>query len=109
MFQLDPAPTFEVVVPISAPGKAAGLDLTVTFRHKRKTAIAEWISTARGRTDVEILGEVIHGCVRMHDGKGEDVPYSSDALGTLLENYPAAKDDLFNAYLRELTEAKRKN
>ena len=109
MFQLDPAPTFEVVVPISAPGKAAGLDLAITYRHKRKTALAEWIATARGRTDVEILGEVIEGWSGMHNRKGEDVPYSSDALGALLENYPAAKDDLFNVYFRELTEDKRKH
>jgi len=109
MFQLDPAPTFDAVVAISTPGKADGMPLTVTYRHKRKTAIANWIATARGRTDAEILGEVIEGWSGMHNAKGDDVPYSADALGTLLENFPAAKDDLFQTYLRELTEAKRKN
>jgi hypothetical protein len=109
MFQLDPSPTFEVSVPISTPGKAEGLPLTVTYRHKRKTAIAAWIASARGRTDLEILGEVIDGWSAVHNAKGEDVPYSTDALGTLLDNFPAAKDDLFANYLRELTEAKRKN
>lgn len=109
MFQLDPSPTFDVQVPISVPGKAQPLDLSVSFRHKRKTAIAAWINTARGRTDVEILGEVIESWSGVHNAKGEDVPYSVAALTTLLENYPAAKDDLFQVYLRELTEAKRKN
>lgn len=109
MFQLDPAPTFDVQVPISVPGKAQPLDLSVSFRHKRKTQIADWIARARGRTDAEILGEVIERWSGMHNSQGEEVVYTSDSLDTLLENYPAAKDDLFQTYLRELTEAKRKN
>lgn len=109
MFQLDPNPTFEVSVLISVPGKADGLALLVIYRHKRKTALADWIGRAPGRSDVEILGEVIEGWSGMHDAAGKDVPYTRDALDTLLENYPAAKDDLFQTYLRELTEAKRKN
>lgn len=109
MFQLDPAPNFPATVLISVPGQAGGTPLLVIFRHKRKTAIADWISRARGRSDVEILSEVIERWDGMHNGRGEEVPYSVDALDTLLENYPAAKDDLFQTYLRELTEAKRKN
>lgn len=109
MFQLDPAPTFQVSVPISVPGQAEGLALLVTYRHKRKTQLADWIGRARGRSDVEILGEVIDGWAGIHNAAGQDVPYTKDNLSTLLENYPAAKDDLFQTYLRELTEAKRKN
>lgn len=109
MFQLDPNPTFQVSVPISVPGRADGIALLVTYRHKRKTSIADWIARARGRTDAEILGEVIEGWSGMHDAAGQDVPYTVGNLDTLLENYPAAKDDLFQTYLRELTEAKRKN
>ncbi|MEY2686558.1 MAG: hypothetical protein RL375_756 [Pseudomonadota bacterium] len=109
MFQLDPAPTFDASVSISVPGQADGIALQVTFRHKRKTAIADWISRARGRSDAEILDEVIERWSGVHNAAGKDVPYSREALDTLLENYPAAKDDLFQTYLRELTEAKRKN
>lgn len=109
MFQIDPAPTFDAVAPLSVPGKPDPVEVVVTWRHKRKTAIAAWISGARGRTDVEILGEVIEGWTGMQDKQGADVPYSALALSNLLENYPAAKDDLFRTYLRELTESKRKN
>lgn len=109
MFQLDPNPTFPATVLISVPGQQSGTPLLVIFRHKRKTAIADWIARARGRTDAEILGEVIERWSGMHNSQGEDVHYTPDNLDTLLENYPAAKDDLFQTYLRELTEAKRKN
>jgi hypothetical protein len=47
--------------------------------------------------------------VGMKDDKGEDVPFSTTALRDLLENYPAAHGEIFKTYLRELTEAKRKN
>lgn len=109
MFQLDPAPTFQAAVQISVPGQADGMPLQITFRHKTKAAVSDWIVRARGRTDAEILGEVIEGWSEVRNAAGQDVPYSQAALVALLENFPASKDDLFSAYLRELTEAKRKN
>jgi hypothetical protein len=43
------------------------------------------------------------------DEDGKDVPYTLTALSDLLENYSASQGEIFRAYLRELTEAKRKN
>ena len=109
MFKLCPAPTFTAAVPLSVAGVPEPLDLVVTFRHKSKAALDAWMSGAKGKADDVLLHEVIDSWAGMQDGSGAEVPYSLTALGELLNNYPASHGELFRAYLRELTEAKRKN
>ena len=41
--------------------------------------------------------------------KGFDSDYSEEALAVLLDNYPAAGGELFEAFRRELMEARAKN
>ena len=109
MFKLNPSPTFVAQVPLSVPGLAEPLEVAITYRHKNKTALGAWMAGAAGKADAELLHEVIAGWSGMQGEDGAEVPYSLTALTDLLENYPAAHGELFKAYLRELTEAKRKN
>lgn len=109
MFKLNPSPTFTAQVPISVPGLPEPLELAVTFRHKNKAALQKWMSEAGGKEDAALLHEVVEGWTGLQDDAGVDVPYSLTALTDLLNNYSAAHGELFRAYLRELTEAKRKN
>lgn len=109
MFKLNPAPTFVAQVPISVPGLSEPLEVAITFRHKAKTAVKSWMDNAAGKTDADLLHEIIAGWSGMQAEDGAEVAYSLTALGDLLENYPASHGELFRAYLRELTEAKRKN
>jgi hypothetical protein len=109
MFKLNPNPTFECAVPLSVAGIPEPVDLRVTFKHKNKTALSAWMKDAGSKDDTTLLAEVLTGWVGMKDDKGEDVPFSTTALRDLLENYPAAHGEIFKTYLRELTEAKRKN
>lgn len=109
MFRLNPAPTFKVDVPLSVAGMDKPLAISVEFRHKNATGLQDWLRRAGERTDVENLADVIAGWSGVMGDDGQPVPYTLTALGTLLENYPAAKWELLFAYKAELTEAKRKN
>jgi hypothetical protein len=109
MIKISPNPTFQCRVAISSPGIENQLEFGVTFRHKTKDAVAAWINSAVGRADVDVLADVIDGWSDVTDENGAAVPYSAAALSDLLQNYPAAHQEIFRAYLRELTESKRKN
>lgn len=109
MFKLIPNPTFAVDVHLSVPGQAEPSTLQITYRHKNKTALAAWLAPAPGTTDAALLGEVIADWSGVLDGDGRPVPYSPAALEELLHNHPTAAPELHRAYLRELTESRRKN
>lgn len=109
MFRLNPNPTFKAQVALSIPGQATPLEITVEFRHKTATALQDWRSRAKGRTDVDNVAEIIAGWDGVFADDGTPVPYSATALATLLDNYSAAKWELVAAYHAELTEAKQKN
>lgn len=109
MFKINPSPVFAVQVPLSVPGLPEPIDVCVTFRHKNKTALARWIADAQGKEHTVFLHEVIESWSGVQDSDGCDVPYSLSALTDLLGNYSIAHSELFGAYVRELTEAKRKN
>jgi hypothetical protein len=109
MFKLNPSPEFTCAVPLSVAGQPEPLDLQVTFRHKNKAALQSWFDVVAGKPDAASLHEVIKGWTGMQDDAGAEVPYSLSALTELLNNYARAHQELFLAYVRELTESKRKN
>jgi hypothetical protein len=109
MFNLVPTPTFSAPVPLSVPGLADPLEVRVTFRHKTREALAKWLADAGQRADGDMLHDVITEWTGMADEQGEPVPYSRTALETLLDNYPAARGELFAVYVSELSKSKRKN
>ena len=102
MFKLNPNPTFEYTVPISIPG-GESLPLRVVFKHKKKSELKEFMASA-GRSDSEMLTEMIHAC----KDKPDDVSLS-DYLLEVTENYPAASSDILRSYLKELSESRIKN
>lgn len=108
MFKLNPKPTFIAPVALSVPGMSEPLEVSFTFRHQNKTALAKWIGESNTQDGAETLHKVVAGWVGVQ-AENAEVPYSLTALTDLLENYPAAQGEIFRAYLKELTEAKRKN
>jgi hypothetical protein len=109
MFQLQPNPTFTAAVPLTVPGLPEPIEVQVVFRHQGKTALGAWISAAHGQPDSAVLHQVIESWSGVTDPAGAPVPYSITRLGELLDHYPSAHGEFFRAYLRELTESKRKN
>lgn len=103
MFKIQPNPTFKTKVGISVPGQAKPAEIEVEFNYFTRKALRDYFDHISGKEDVEALGEIIVGW------SGVDVPYSPEALAELLDNYPAAAGDLFEAFRREVLEAKRKN
>lgn len=107
MFNLNPSPTFTALVPLSVPGMAQPLEVSFTFKHKTRTAMEKWITNFVAKPTPEILQEVIAGWGLRRDG--EPVAYSFTALSELLENYTPAMGEISDAYILEITRAKRKN
>ena len=103
MFKINPNPTFKATVQISVPGSDKPAAITVDFKHLSKSALRDYFSSLEGKTDTEALASVITGW------QGIDADYSADALGQLIDNYPASAGELFEAFRRELLEARRKN
>ena len=109
MFCIDPAPTFVAQVPISYPGRPAPLEVEIEFVYKNAIQIKEWIASSRNKADADLLFEIIKGWAGLIDIKGESVPFSLSNLEKLIINFPAARGEIFNFYVKETTEAKRKN
>lgn len=103
MFKIVPKATFSAEVALSVPGEANPATITVDFKHLSKGAIRDYFAGLEGKTDAEALGAIVAGW------QGVDTPYDQEALAALLDNYPAAAGELFEAFRRELLEAKRKN
>lgn len=103
MFKLEPNPTFWAVVGITVPGDAVAGKLEVEFRH---LGVSEW-EAYRAKTAEQPLREVATGLIV--GWRNVDVPYSAEALARLLDRWPRAAVDLFEAYGRELFEARQKN
>lgn len=135
MFKLIPNPTFDAPVAITVPGAETPATLAVTWRHKGRKALAEWLRGAGpgagagagatvgadaaptdgataaqpGTSDAAWLGQVIAGWAGPQDEAGAPVAYTPGALGALLDAYPAAGGELLAVYLRALTESRAKN
>ncbi len=102
MFKIQPNPTFKTAVAIPvAGGKPASIE--VEFKYLTRDQVAEFFQSLEGRKDHEALAEVVVGW------SGVDVPYSTDALATLLNNYLPAGRALFDAFIAGLAQAKEKN
>ncbi len=116
MFKINPNPTFNAAVGLSIPGAQTAGAIDVTFKHKGRAALAEWVKKPSAQaveglslSDADYLGEVVSGWAGVKADDGSEVAYSPASLATLLENYPASGAEIFDAYLKALTEAKAKN
>ena len=109
MLRIQPNPTFEASVEIPVPGVEAFAPIKLTFRHKGREALNAWLQAAKDRQDADWLGEVIAGWSGVTDADGAEQPYSLQALGKVLDTYPASGTAIFEAYLAQLTQARRGN
>lgn len=109
MFCIDPAPTFDCEVEVSMPGGVTGL-LPLTFRHRtiRQVQDLQARMAADGLTDAQILGELVEAW-QVKRADGSDVPYSSDALAELLDNFPAAGPEIYRGYVDALRKGRLGN
>lgn len=105
MFKLDPHPTFPATVQITRPGRES-MPLKLVFKHKKASELTAFLRTANGRTDMDMLKEMIDSIDPSEKAEGVS---DEDFLLQLGENYATSRPDIFNTYLRELTESRIKN
>lgn len=110
MFKLIPNPTFKTDVQLTVTGSTEPVKLSITFKHKGRKALADWVALPKKMVDAgtpvkdaAYLDEVIA------DWEGVDAPYSVEALDALLDAYQPAGQELFEAYIHALTESRAKN
>jgi hypothetical protein len=101
-FKLQPSPTFWATVPVRLPGGELA-DLQLEFRHRSRTAMAALFDTAAGRTDEDVIADVVAGW------RDVDEAFSPEAVRTLVDNYPGVAGQIVEAYVRELVQARRGN
>ena len=94
-------PTFTAKVGIPCAG-GEDAEVMLTFKHRTKTALAEFANSRAEKTDVQSFMDMVEGW---------DL---SDALteanvAELLENYIGAAVATYRTYVQELTKAREKN
>ena len=105
MFKREPNPTFAATVQITVPG-GTSLPLDLFFKHMSYTKFKEFVATAFGKTDAEMLSLMVASVDEKAKKDGET---DADFLADITEQYPAARADIFNTFKRELFESRVKN
>jgi hypothetical protein len=98
---LNAAPTFRAKVSIPVAG-GPPVDVEMTFRHRTKTQLDEFVKSREGKTDTESFMEMVSAWDL------ED-PFSVESVSLLLENYIGAALAAYRKYLDELVQAKLGN
>lgn len=123
VFKINPDPTFSTFVRLTVPGNAVPARISITWRHKTAEGLDEWYLRNVDRKSANALDEVIDGWgapaqnetgdeesgIAPIGADGEKLPYTREALATLLSNYPTATSELVRGYLLALKESKVKN
>lgn len=94
-------PTFQAKVEIPLAGGTSA-DLVLTFKHRTRQQLDDYINSRGDKTDVESFMEIVVGWDL------EDV-FNADNVELLLENHIAAALAVYRAYLAELVGAREKN
>lgn len=111
-------PTFTSPAQLTVVGSDDLATIDITWRHKRRDDLKEWAArplrvTERGivplEVEAEYLAEVIAGWKGPVNDNGDPVPFSQAALANVLQNYAMAGQELYNQYLRAMTESRLKN
>ncbi len=106
MFTIEPNPTFVVPVSLPVPGKPA---VVVPFRFRHMDNDAYWAMLAESREKKEAAPEFLARFVDGWEGENINAPFSAEALGKLVRNYPKSAKAIFSAFEAELIGALEKN
>lgn len=111
MIKLNPAPTFEQDVLLTVPGQAAPVTVPMTFKYMTAEQVLAWWKDKAGTPPAQAIPEIVVGwgpqAVAADDGT--HVPYSPEALATLIKNYQPATGEILRAWQLGLTESRIKN
>lgn len=94
-------PTFKAKVGIPVAG-GDPVDVEMTFKHRTKADLEEFIKTRAGKDDIDSFMEMVTGWEL-------DDPFSKENAETLLQNYAGAGLATFKTYIDQLVQARIKN
>lgn len=94
-------PTFQAKVGVPVAG-AEDQEVLLTFKHRTKKALAEFVKSRAKKSDIESFMEMVEGW----DLEDE---FSQDNVDELLENHIGLAVNTYRTYIDELTKAREKN
>jgi hypothetical protein len=100
-FVLKANPTFAAKVAFPVAG-GTSVDVLLTFKHRTKTELDEFLKTRDGRTDVESFLDMVVGW-DLEDS------FNKENVELLLENHLGVALATWKAYLDELVQHRIKN
>lgn len=100
-FALKAAPTFTAKVGFPVAG-GEPVDVLVTFKHRTKTALDEFMTTRNDHGDVESFMEMVVGWDLADE-------YNEENVKTLLENHIGVALATYKTYIDELVKHRAKN
>lgn len=112
MFKLAPAPTFKAKVLVHVPGVGRVEPFQVEFRHMTQRKLQAFLEEVRTKKDseaIDALAEIIVGWDGVCDHAGDPIPFSREALATMIDIFPSTAEALFKAYAEELSGARLGN
>lgn len=104
MFKIEPSPTFWAKVKLTIPGEEKPGEVEMEFAHQGNDKLRAWIDAARTATSDELVLDAV-----VRNWRGVDAAFSPENLRALVRNYPAAGAEIFEQYLKALTESRAKN
>jgi hypothetical protein len=100
-FALKAEPIFPAKVGFPVAGGEA-VDVLLTFKHRTKTGLDEFLSTREGRSDVDSFMEMVVGWELADE-------FNRANVELLLENYIGVAVAVYKAYIDELVAHKKGN
>lgn len=94
-------PTFQASVGIPIAG-GTSVPVLMTFKHRTRTALKEFIDTRADKTDTESFFDMVCGWELSDE-------FNEANVNELLENYIGAGLATYRTYVDELTKAREKN
>lgn len=106
IFTIDPNPTFVIPVPLPVPG-GSPVAVNFRFRHMSVDEYRQMLDESRALNEPApvFLARFVDGW----EGEKINAPFSAEALGKLVMNYPKAAKAIFGAFEAELIGALEKN
>lgn len=111
-------PTFTAPVKLTVRGQEALAEISITWRHMDRDKLKRWMGRPLTTdddgiitvaTEAAYLDEAIASWAGPVDDEGVAVPYSVGALAGLLRAHHTAGQELYNQYLKALSESRVKN
>lgn len=100
-FSLAVKPTFKAKVGIKVHGGEA-VDVEFEFKHRTRDQLTEWLKGLDKRKDAEVLSDVLAGWAL-------DDEFTPENIAILCQNFAGAPREIVDAYLGEISQARRKN